>query len=257
MQRASQKLGPSVLVAELERRLKANSRYSLRAFARDLDLSPGQLSELLSGKRTLTVKAGMKLARRLGLSASETQALIGAAALEASGLDAPIAEPKELSLDTFEIVSEWHYFAILNLFETRDFRAEAAWIARRLGIPTTEAKLALERLERVGLLKRSAGKLVLDSGFVFSPTGIPAEGIRSYHRQILDKAKTALETQLVAERDITGLSLALDPRDLPALVQELRALRDRVLAKYARGKRTEVYHLEMALFRLTEKGTHS
>lgn len=248
-------LSVDFLSAEFERRVRANPRYSLRAFARDLKMSPGEVSELLNGKRQLTPKAIGKISSRLGLSTAETRELLERATLVRAGLDAPRTASHTLEVDLFNIVSEWYCFAILNLFDTEDFRCEPAWIGRRLGISNTEARLALDRLERVGLLKRARGKLTPDADFVMSPSGIPSEAIRAYHRTMLAKAAAALETQPVDERDITGLGLAINPSDLPGLTRDLREFRDRITTKYSRGRRTEVYQLEMSLFRITEKGS--
>lgn len=248
-------LSVDFLSNEFERRIKTNPRYSLRAFARDLKMSPGEVSELLNGKRQLTPKAITKISSSLGLSATETRELVERATLVRAGLEDPRPETRALELDLFNIVSDWYCFAILNLFDTSDFQCDPAWIGRRLGISSTEARLSLERLERVGLLKRGrGGKLCPDAGFVMSPSEVPSEAIRKYHRTMLAKATAALETQLIDERDITGMGMAIDPKNLPSLVRELRDFRDRLAAKYARGKRTEVYQLEMALFRITEKG---
>jgi uncharacterized protein (TIGR02147 family) len=247
---------PSIdfLNTEFERRVKANPRYSLRAFARDLRMSPGEISELLSGKRQLTLKAIGKISRRLGLSDAETRELLERASFMRAGLEDPKPEGRAIDIDLFNIVSDWYCFAILNLFDTDTFKCEPAWIGRRLGISGVEARMALERLERVGLLKRGrGGRLAPDSEFVMSPSGIPAEAIRKYHATMLAKAAAALETQAVDERDITGMGMAIDPADLPAIARELRDFRDRIAARYTRGKRTEVYQLEMALFRITEK----
>ena len=187
------------------------------------------------------------------LNATETEKLIGASTLEFSGLGRLPDEAKEISDDLFRIVSDWYYFAILNLFDTEDLRPDAVWISRRLGIASSLAKFALDRLERVGLLVRVKGVLKVESSFVMSTSGIPSSAIRNYHRQILKKAIVALETEPVDERDITGIGLAIDLRDLPDLVAEIRKFRNRIASKYSRGKRTEVYQLEMALFKISKK----
>lgn len=44
-----------------------NPRYSLRAFARRLEISAGSLSAILSGKRVISKKLAEKIADRLGL----------------------------------------------------------------------------------------------------------------------------------------------------------------------------------------------
>ena len=60
-----------IVVAELARRTRSNARYSQRAFARQLGMSPGELSEILRGKRPLSLKAMLKVARSLGLTGEE------------------------------------------------------------------------------------------------------------------------------------------------------------------------------------------
>ena len=57
-----------ILKKELERRQKNNSAYSLRAFAKYLDVSPAALSQIMSGKRGVSVKRLNFLMDKLGLS---------------------------------------------------------------------------------------------------------------------------------------------------------------------------------------------
>lgn len=260
MQTQNEALGSvkDFLAEELDRRVRLNPRYSLRAFSRDIGLSPGELSEILNGKRRATAKAIIKVSKKLGLSLAETQRLLGSTAIQEmairSQIDSAAPPEQELSLDLFRIVSDWYCFAILNLAETRDFRFDPQWIASRLEIGTTEAKLAIDRLERVGLIHRINGQLQVDPSFVMSPSGIPSDAIRSYHRQILEKAIRALETQPVEERDITGVTLALDPRDIPNVKQDILKFQNQLAERYSKGRKTEVYQIESAFFRLTKKG---
>jgi hypothetical protein len=54
-------------------KLKKNSSYSLRAFARYLDLAPQVLSEIFRGKRHLPLKNVENVIEKLGISPSEAQ----------------------------------------------------------------------------------------------------------------------------------------------------------------------------------------
>lgn len=49
----------------LQERTKHNSQYSLRAFARFLELDPGELSRILSGQRAPSLKAASQIADKL------------------------------------------------------------------------------------------------------------------------------------------------------------------------------------------------
>ena len=55
---------------ELELRSQRNQAYSLRAFARDLDISPGFLSQLISGSRKSSPEKIDFLSRKLQLNGS-------------------------------------------------------------------------------------------------------------------------------------------------------------------------------------------
>src|SRR4051812_32553988 len=52
---------------ELERRARANLRYSLRAFARDLGMPPSRLSDVLNGVHGISPQRGETLAKKLKL----------------------------------------------------------------------------------------------------------------------------------------------------------------------------------------------
>jgi len=56
-----------ILTEELERRKQANKRYSLRAFARYLELDASALSRILSGKQELSISVCLKVLKRLKL----------------------------------------------------------------------------------------------------------------------------------------------------------------------------------------------
>jgi uncharacterized protein (TIGR02147 family) len=247
------------LAEELARRIKNNPRYSQRAFARQMGLSAGELSEVLRGKRNLSLKSALKVARALTLSPAEAKHLVHLTQVDKSQ-GSPLLNPLtsdtpsyQLTLDMFHVISDWTCFAVLNLADTQGFRFDAFWIAKRLGISRAEAQMALDRLERVGLIERKNGKLIIVKDYVMSPSGIPSEAIRNSHRQILNKAIEALETQDHTERDITGLGMAIDPKQLPSIRKEISDFQDSLVAKYSKGKKSEVYHLEVAFFRLTQR----
>lgn len=244
----------SFLKNELSNRLEANPRYSLRAFARDLALSPGELSELLNGKRSLSPKALSKIVSRLGLSEAETKNLVFMAHLEKTGADFSSQEVTTLNETQFSMLSEWYYFAILNFLHLNASCVTILTMARRLGLKFYQVKLAIEKLKEVGLVKQKGEKIQLNEKAVSSPRETPSRDIKKFHKQMLEKASHALELQEVSERHYEGITLPLDKNLLPEMKNEISEFIEKLLHKYARGKkRSEVYHLELALFRLTEK----
>lgn len=247
---------PTLLSEELRRRLRDNPRYSLRSFARSLKLSPGALSEILRGRRDLPVKAIANVAKAIGMNAAEAQHLLRLAQnakLASSGTEIPARETDQrvLNEQIFSLISEWYHFAILNLLEIDGFEWKDSWIASRLGITRTQAKMAMDLLLRLKLVARKDGKIASHNDHVLTSSEIPSSAVRAYHRQILNKAVAALETQDISERDITGIGMAIDPAHIPAMKKEIADFQDRLLAKFSRGKKTEVYFIESALFKLS------
>ena len=182
------------LSEELVRRIRSNANYSQRSFARQLGLSPGELSEVLRGKRPLSLKSALRIAQGLGFSPEETKRLVMMVQQEKSRefddaslaplLDdsAAAARTQQLSLDVFTVISEWYHFAILSLAECEHFKWEPKWIAGRLGIQATEARVALDRLQRVGLVSKVNGRLQATGENLTTPDGVPSEAIRNYHK---------------------------------------------------------------------------
>lgn len=249
------------LATELQNRVKHNQRYSLRSFARQLGLSPGELSEILSGKRQLSFKSALRISKALGLTALESQHLIQlASSSQTAKHDLTIAMPlkeiyqkrRVLEEQTFQLLSDWYYFAVINLMDCKGFQWNPLWISRRLGITRTQARLAMDLLLQVGLVKEYKGVYKVDSDFVLSQDGIPSQAIRSYHRQILEKALLALQEQRPEERDITGIGFALDPKHLPSIKREIAEFQEKLCAKYSKGSRNHVYQFETIFIRLTE-----
>ncbi len=250
------------LSEELARRTKVNPRYSQRAFARQMGLSPGELSEILRGKRGLGLKSALRVSQALGLSPSETRHLITLSQLEKSGrygapvpMDevADLPTRQKLTVEMFHVVSDWICFAILSLADTRGFSLDGSWIAKRLAVSQAEAQVALDRLERVGLVERTEGVLRVTPDYVISPSGIPSEAVRNYHRQILKKAAEALDLQSMAERDFTGTGFAIDLARLPDLKKDITRFQEEIVTRYSSRTGDEVYQLEVALFRLSQK----
>lgn len=66
-----------LLLDELRRRQARNVRYSLRAFARALDMDPSTLSKILRGKRALSMRKAFDLAMRLQLPTDAANAFMG------------------------------------------------------------------------------------------------------------------------------------------------------------------------------------
>lgn len=201
-----------LLKDELAFRKKRNERYSLRAFAQSLNISPAQLSQLLSGKRNFTAAILTQISRSLHLSPEEekslhTQALIPHHILEGSGEN----NKRLLKDDEFRVISDWYHFAILSLCKIRKATADPYWISSRLGISVSEAKEALDRLQRLNIIEKS--KLLKRKSAPLSVISeTPSRAIQAYHSKILSMALDKISTVPIEKRDYSAMTLLADPK---------------------------------------------
>jgi len=91
------KTASDFLTTIFNERKEKNPRYSLRAFARSLGVSSGQLSEILSGKRPLSHKLARRISIALALTDEESQKLIHLVSQQSQFLEATGSNSSQLS----------------------------------------------------------------------------------------------------------------------------------------------------------------
>jgi uncharacterized protein (TIGR02147 family) len=245
------------LATELARRCKTNPRYSLTRFAKTLSMSPAALSLFLSGKRNISKKLAAQVVARLGLEPQIGQAFLNGCNqihnLDFQQIDIN-KEYETLLLDKYEIISDWQHYAILSLIETKDFVPSIQWISTRLGISLAEAKLAIERLTRVGVLDiqdkhwKQIGKPIKVENTVST------SATKKHQKQMIEKALDSLENDPIEIRDMSSMTMAIDPALVSLALTEIRGFR-RKLAKLleSRGNQKEVYHLAVQLYPVSKR----
>lgn len=240
------------LVAEYVRRKSSNSKYSERAFAKAVGLSPGFLKLLFQGKKQLSFSRANEVAHNLKWTESQKAKFLGSLQKE-SVKKAKTLKGKFLlsEIDFFEI-SDWFHFAIIELIKSQGSTATLQEICQRLAISKTEGAFALKHLTHLGMLEavEKDHYRVPENYEVPSAT---SQGIRKYHRQMLQKAIDAIEEQNTDRRDLRGLTLAFSPARLHEAKADIQNFVAQFEKKYGKGSRTSVYQLSTALFRL-DKG---
>jgi uncharacterized protein (TIGR02147 family) len=246
----------------LELRVTQNSRYSLRAYARDLGLTVSQLSQVLNKKLGLSQQSARKVAGRLGLSKTDTERFYDSVVSLHSRrtLDRKTAEARLLkkhalfqsvNIDHFHVVSDWYHLAILQLMDVRGFQSRPEWIAKHLRISEGDARKAVERLLRVGLIKKAKGRLEATNSFNTYSNGQPSETVRRFHLQILDRAKRALVFDSVDDRDLTAIVMSMNRQRYQEVTQKLKKIRREIAEDLSQDEEKDsVFCLSQQFFEL-------
>jgi transcriptional regulator with XRE-family HTH domain len=232
----------ALLREDLLSRCRKNSRYSLRSYSQFLKVEPSALSKILRGKRDISERMYLRIATRLGIATeqAETETF------------------SQIALDSFNVISDWHHYALLELVQiplsNKLDKWDARKMARTLNVPYSDIKSGLDRLERLGMLRKTAQGVYQTT----QENRTCIDGIetsiahRKLQTQLLEKAIEALAEIPQAERSQTAMTMAIDIRKIEEAKKLIGKFR-RSMARFLQsGEKTEVYNLVISLYPLSQ-----
>lgn len=258
----------SYLKEVLSKKMVTNPQYSMRAFARQANVAPGFISEVIRGKKNLSYASSMKITESLGLSPKDSEYFQTLVQIElARTPEAKLKLSRKLeslysknrsqsiSLETFRALSDWYHIAIIELTEIHGLILNAENVSSLLGISHIEADAAIDRLVRAGLLtKGPKGRLIKSVGNSVLESKEKNEALQNFHRQMLSRASNALRTQDNNEKFVGSETIAVNPKDLPKFNQIFEECFSKALELAEKSKtKSHVYHLGIQFFNLTRR----
>lgn len=250
-----------ILKNAVAERSKRNGSLSLRAFARDCDVSPSYLSRILKGDRLPNVQFVSRACRRLELTSEETAYFLNlVAAQHSKPMDREsmtqqvlAARPKRgrkiLEEDKFLMVADWHYFAILTLTQTRSFRGEPDWIAKRLNLPLQLVINSLQRLVRVGFLKKVGRKYKMSEDVPQeSLADVPSKAAMLGNKQHIRLSEKYLDLLHHDQREFQAATIPMNLADLAKAKKQVRIFMDKFIADFEKDPGDEVVQINLQFY---------
>lgn len=240
--------GRLLLLKHFQERKNRNTSYSLRAFARDMQVSVSALSQYLSRKRDLSKSNKMNILNRLQFSPLERQIFLerkpGSKSDQAKAL---------LSEDLFNAIGDWISFALLSLAKI-NYDADPQGLSKRLAVDTTTVQRALERLIRLKLIQIKNHKLKRTENSFSTTDDIPSQAIRKFHLSALQKAQEALADEPIERRDYTAMVFPASTKNMNEIKKILRSAQNRIAKLAHTNDADDVFVMAMQYFPLTAKG---
>lgn len=234
---------------EFERRKQKNPRYSLRAFARALDLNPGTLSSVLSGQRSLPEHQAVAICEKLGLSARETADFIQSTDPKVYALK----ESSPICSESFrQIFEEWEYFVILGTLRLKDFESTSEWIAAKTEITVERVEECISHLMTMGLISINAQGLWERTHKSFHSThDVPSSSIRKSHMNNLEMSQEKLALP-IDKRDYSFSTVALDKKGFQKLKKMTLKFRNDLFSLADSSSSDVLYRVSIQCFPLTK-----
>lgn len=171
---------------------------------------------------------------------------------------APKKDFHQLSADSYHFISDWYHYAILELLRLKDFEPDTKRVAYVLGITPHEVNLALERMQRLDLIRvdheKNAWINIRGNHSNVQPGDFTTAALRKLQRQVLQKAIEALEEIPLGERDQSSITFAMDSSQMPRAITEIQKFRRALCQKLDRGGPYDrVYQLSVSLYPVTRR----
>lgn len=225
-----------------------NPQFSLRAYAKSLDIHAASLSEFFSGKRMFSPKLQKKIIEKLQISPEKKHLLLNL--LETDPEATVTADRLQIDNDSYFLVTDPIYYSLLCLIEIEGFRDNSEWIAGRLNRTPEEAVDALQRLERVGYVKRlENGKLIVTDVHLMTSDDIANTALRLRHNENLESAKHALNNLPVKDRYFRFETLAIDTENMATFKQAAQEFINKAVSLSQKSStKNEVYEFCLNFF---------
>jgi uncharacterized protein (TIGR02147 family) len=246
---------PRLLRERLRAAVWRNPRFSLRSFAKQLGIDHSTLSQVLNGRRRLSARAQAAVGKRLGLRDEVIRAY--AQSLRRKPNSKNLSEnirSFHLDLDTFQLLSVWHHYAILELIQVQAFKTDSRWIANTLGIAAEDVNIALQRLLRLGLLEMSGRDRWMDkSGDAeFHSAALTETACNQMNQEIHELAVEAIRRIPPQHRVHRQMVVALDSKRLPRLKMLADEFMNDLRSLVSEGDtKDDVYQVEISFFPVT------
>lgn len=237
-----------LLQQKFEELKSTNPRFSLRALATKAEISPGHLSEVLSGKRPISRSHLEKLIRPLRFSDTDIQFAYERLKV-AEELQKVANEPERiLTNEDFAQIAHQDYFNALAAMDLSSSQLNAEYISKKIGLPVEQTKNILQVLTSLGVIKEDTkGSLYKTLRSISTQKDIPNFDIQAFHDNSLEQTQKTFRDIPVEQRDMIHVSMAVNPEHIPFAKKELEKCCKKVYAKLSQGEKTAVYRLGIQL----------
>lgn len=261
-----------MLKTELGNRILANSRYSMRAMARDLGMEPPRLSMVLNRKRGLSLVAAKKIVENFNWLDDDKETFIKLvqASHARSKKDREHAKQdivknlrrrnesieKFVEDNLFKQIAEPIHYLIIEALKIKNLSPTLDGLCSVIAFPREEIEEAVLRMNELGLLNYQSGKISLQEYIIKTGGKVPSMALRKHHSMIMKSALKAVMDQRVEERSLSSLTVAIPKELIPEVFEKINNFRREInefIINHPNQDKTDVYCLSSQFFKMSKE----
>ncbi len=235
----------SILQNELTHRCKKNPRYSLRSFAKYLNVDAGNLSRAMRGQTQLSKKYVDRISKALCIDPVVKKTYKQNSVSHKNKKNFELVPD-----DVFEIISDPIHYAILDITSLEDFKSNIDWLSKRLKITKTQATLGVQRLLSTGLLcTNEKGQWCKSIKKIKTPPGqSTSKAHRKHQFQVLTRGADAIENIPIEKRCHISMTLPTDPQKIEIARKLIENFSEKLCERMSTLDKKEIYQLGICFY---------
>ncbi len=230
---------------------------SLREFSKQIDLDASTVSKILDRKRPIPKTHALQLATFIFADKERQEKFVHSVISKKSINKKEKYKRNTLKLNEdnfeyFQVISQWEYFAILNLLKIKKINHTPQNISKKLGINLRRTKQCLELLISLGFIKKTDETYIRQVKSIKTTNEVWSRALQMSHAEELEIAKNKLHIDFKV-KDFQSMTFAISIEHLAkikALTQKLYDAIDEISEKNL-DDAEEVYLFSSQLVPLT------
>lgn len=250
-----------ILNSEFKKRTQRNPSYSLRSFARDLDICSGSLSSIIKGKRPYPIRKVDQALQNLNLdpvTSVKFKDSVMSRRKYKNIVDSIETKKDDHVLNDHQtsLVTDWEHFAVLSLIKTHQYlnskESNEDFFSNRLGLSKIEANKIVDNLLAANLIKLGQDfKLQRTYQRINTTQDIDSEVLKSAHRNSMHKAEIALDELSPEKRYFGCETFCMSRSNIEQGKKLIREFKNKFSSLLETTDSEDVYRLNIQFFPLT------
>ncbi|KHD88372.1 MAG: hypothetical protein OM95_09560 [Bdellovibrio sp. ArHS] len=248
------------LIADFKSRNNKNPKFSLRAYARTLGVSPTSLSQIMSGKRKLTYPVAVVIFDKVAMDPKDRDQALSV--LRTHMQDERRRKTKydviEVEAPVSKVSLSWLEMAITPFMSTPHYNGGAESIARYFGVSKQEASNALKHLEQMQIVEWKDGgyREVFKAELRYGSERMPTEVVKKLRLESLERTRELVSRNPPEDQGFMGVSyMAVSEQHKTKALNELQSFVKNFRKKYGTiGEADEIFLLSVNFLSFAQQG---
>ena len=250
----------NVLEEEFNNRKRVNTRYSLRAFARYLNLPSAVLSEIFRQKRGIPKKSAPQIADKLGLNTVEKDVFVNSVKSRKAAVVCSLEASQQK--DYYRIIenrkydrffAEWEHGLVFTLVRARQGKFDLNWLEEKSRLSREQIDESIALLEELELIsKLEDGNYQINESYLASTRDVPSKALRTFHHSMLHMGHEKLDRIPIDKRFFGASTFAINISHVEELKNLIRNFKKELVKIANCNKGEDVFQLNIQLFPLSK-----